>query len=254
MDPPQNLSIDYLDLLPNEILLEILLKFDDLKTLSKLCRTSKRINNICQDEFFWKRKYQKDFGLSGEITLAEGETWKDRYQSESIKQINSPISGGFNHYGVIDQNGNLYMAGNNNSNQLGRSTNRDDRGETPKIILSGVISVACGHEFTAAITKNGKVYVWGDTSHMRHSEYGGGRIQTFSNPTLVKDLISYKALKIVSGSYYSDFGYVVILENGHVYLRMGTWGNDSRIIEIDAIDVSLRGFLLYIVTKNGNLF
>ena len=49
MDSPPNLSVNYLNLLPDELLEEILLKTDDLKTLSRLCQTSKRINIICQD-------------------------------------------------------------------------------------------------------------------------------------------------------------------------------------------------------------
>ncbi len=119
MDPPSNLSIDYLNLLPDEILLEILLKTDDLETLSALCRTSKRINLICQDEFFWKQKYQKDFGfsshgsrgLSGDTILVEGETWRELYKLKSLVGINSPISIDGCGYGIIDQKGNLYMTG-----------------------------------------------------------------------------------------------------------------------------------------------
>ncbi len=34
MDPPSNLSVDYFNSLPDELLIEILVKTDDLKTLS----------------------------------------------------------------------------------------------------------------------------------------------------------------------------------------------------------------------------
>ncbi len=49
-----------LDLLPDETIMNILLEVDNFETLVNWCQTSKRINNICQDNIFWKRKYEKD--------------------------------------------------------------------------------------------------------------------------------------------------------------------------------------------------
>ena len=121
------MNSNYLNTLPNEILLKLLLETDDLKTLSKWCQTSKRVNQICKDEGFWHNKYRKDYGfsshgswgLSGEAILTKGDTWRKRYKRKTLGGINSPISAGFDHYGIIDQKGNLYMVGDNDKGQLG---------------------------------------------------------------------------------------------------------------------------------------
>ncbi len=160
---------NYLDLLPDEMILKILLETDDLKTLSKWCQTSKRVNQICKDEGFWHNKYRKDYGfrssgnwgLSGEIKLIEGETWREKYKQRTL-DINSPISVGYNNYGIIDKKGILYMAGENGRNQLGNGTTINSIRPTVLPFNQKIIGISCTTDYTAALTEDGKIYLWGD--------------------------------------------------------------------------------------------
>ncbi len=51
------MNLNYLEEIPDEMPLKILLETDNLKTLPKLYQTSKRINQIYLDEGFWHNKY-----------------------------------------------------------------------------------------------------------------------------------------------------------------------------------------------------
>ncbi len=257
MDSPKNLSVDYLNLLPDEILVEILLKTDDLKTLSRLCRTSKRINLICQDGFFWHRKYHKDFG--GTI-LVEGETWRELYKQRTLGSINSPISAGGEHYAIIDSNGILYMAGENNEGQLGKGLKSTHHSVITPFPFKGgliirptdseipnIISVACGEEFTGAVTEDGKAYWWGKPM----ASYGSS-----GTPRFVRALKSRKAVKISAG----PFGYAVILDDGSVYInkRLGGWYTHTRIINgifpLNVLDILITMGRIYIISKDYKLY
>ncbi len=156
------MNLNYLNLLPDEMLLKLLSETDDLKSLFKWCQTSNRINQICKDEGFWHSKYRKDFG---ELILAEGETWKERYKQRKLN-INSPISAGRDYYGIIDQKGNLYMVGNNRIGQLGVGKDIKES-KIPLLVkfpckTQKVISISTGQEVSGAVTKDGKVYIRGD--------------------------------------------------------------------------------------------
>nr|QBK91378.1 MAG: F-box and regulator of chromosome condensation repeat protein [Pithovirus LCPAC202] len=261
MDPPPNLSIDYLDLLPNEILIEILLKTDDLDTLSRWCRTSKRVNNICQDEFFWKRKYRKDFG---EMVLAEGETWKESYKRISTMDINSPISIGGSSYGIIDQKRNLYMVGNMPLLGIAKQVRSTTRGShlvkfPSKFIfkvLSKVLSISVGKSFVGAVTADGKAYLWGHNVNNMFRLKDNNSAVYFPREIILQR--KAKAIKIE----VSDKGYIILLEDHSVYLRIiyGTyekffWG----FLNMKAIDVSIGTSRLgksryAIITKDRKLY
>ncbi len=155
---------NYLDLLPDEMILKLLAETDDLETLHKWRQTSRRINNICQDEGLWKEKYLEDFGIESE--LMEGETWRKQYKQRTMVGINSPISGMYYHYGIIDQKGILYMAGENVYGQLGNGTTI--RLYKPVVIpfKQKIIGISCSMHYTAALTEDGKIYIWGDLSRL----------------------------------------------------------------------------------------
>ncbi len=156
------MNLNYFELLPDEMLLKILLETDDLKTLFKWCQTSKRINQICKDEGFWHNKYRKDFGI--ELTLVEGETWREQYKQRKLN-INSPISGAYN-YGIIDRKGILYMTGENEYGQLGNGTTIDSVRPIALQFKQKIIGISCSTSYTAALTSNGKIYVWGNLNNL----------------------------------------------------------------------------------------
>ena len=158
------MNSNYFDWLPDEILLKMLLETDDLKTLSKWCQTSKRVNQICQDEGFWRDKYRKDYG---ESALEKGETWRERYKERIIVGINSPISGKHQHYGIIDQKGILYMTGENKFGQLGNGTTINSTIPIALQFKQKIIGISCSSLYTAALTSDGKIYLWGHLGNLK---------------------------------------------------------------------------------------
>ena len=286
MDPPLNLSIDYLNLLPDELLLEILLKTDDLKTLSGLCRTSKRINNICQDEFFWHRKYQKNFGFSsrgsrglsdGNVTLVKGNTWKERYKQMFLPEINSPISIKCGGYGIIDQKGNLYMTGEEEILGIGiqpqgllgviskkqhlvkfPSNDRNSSLSNPYNPQPKVISISGEFFKVAAVTADGKAYVWGRDVFGSNNLICSPRELTL--PSRSDGVLSTtgaelpgKAIRIEIGK----LGYIVLLEDSTVYIHMFIRDgeiNFLHIMNLKIIDISIVNSIYTIITKDHKLY
>lgn len=80
------------------------------------------------------------------------------------------VSTGFNHTGAIDQNGALWMWGNNKYGQLGNNLAYDTEywlgnyQSVPTKVLDNVVSVSCGSEHTAAIKADGSLWMWGNDS------------------------------------------------------------------------------------------
>ena len=59
--------------LPDEIILQIAL-FEPLNNIDQLCLTSQRFNNlICNNNYFWREKFVKDFGEPKIRILYHGE-------------------------------------------------------------------------------------------------------------------------------------------------------------------------------------
>ena len=235
-------SLNYLELLPDEMLLKLLIETDDLKTLSKWCQTSKRVNQICQDKGLWKQKYLKDYG---ETTLTEGETWQEKYKQKVSSNINSPISVGWDHYGIVDQNRKLYMIGNNDHHQFGiGNTNKYD---IPMLVRfpynsQKVISLSVGARITGAVTMDGRAYIWGgNEENIFNTEDEEEDYEDIKIPREIE--LPRKAKKIVV-----DYtGYLILLEDSSVYydfVRILAFKSSSRIqgdLAWDAIDISISG-------------
>jgi hypothetical protein len=60
----------------NDDELYTLLLNTDFKTIISLCETTKRINYICHNDYFWKTKLYYDFGNYNQLI---NETWKQSY-------------------------------------------------------------------------------------------------------------------------------------------------------------------------------
>ncbi len=255
-------TTDETDVLPDEMVIKILLETDDLDTLSRWCQTSTRINTICQDELLWHQKYQKDFGLSGKAVLIEGFTWQEQYKFKFLMGKNSPISasgysGGIGRYGLIDKDGNFYMRQAVTPN--GRTPHSkpffvkfplelQDRNlnfSQPKII-----SISIGEPLVGAVTKNGKAYVWNYGTTEKNEVVVDSTSQVIVNSSSEVSLQS-RAKRIE----VSQLGYMILLENSTIYLRMFK----KNVIKAEGtlrakfIDMSI-GFDIYaVITKNNKL-
>lgn len=85
----------------------------------------------------------------------------DDLRSENI----TAIAGGAGHTLILDNNGHVYCCGWNNKGQLGIS---DDTLKFKQIeILKGfkVVQIACGWDFSTALTDCGKLFVWGNNAY-----------------------------------------------------------------------------------------
>lgn len=259
MNSPRSLA-NYFNLLPDELILEILLKADDLKTLFKWCQTSKQINQICQDGFFWHRKYQQDFkcnicegwGLRGNIILTEGDSWKELYKLMILSGINSPISAGGISYGVIDRKGNLYMTGMGNMLGIGPRPQMGhySQGHHLVIFSSKVVSISVGRLTVGAVTEDGRAYLWGYDEIDIFCSNNKSRIMY--SPEEIKLPKNKKAIKIE----VSQLGYIILLEDSSVYLRI--YRNNKidfqGLLNIKAIDVSIGWRIYTIITKDHKLY
>ena len=272
-----------LSILPHEKLIEILLALDNLEDITNACRSSTIFARVCQDDYFWKLRYQQDFGsgrpskeifqekiplepritiddsmpLKPYITSCDSMPWREFYQS-TIEMLHfPPLSVGYNHVGIIDQKGQLYMWGNNEEGQLGNGSEISTN--VPQIVLQNVHQVSCSYGITGAVTKNGKVYTWG-SNHRGSLGIGyfdeDNEDPDTSAPTLIK--LSKKVRKIDYGSS----GSIVLTEDGEVYM----WGQLTHHLYTEAplklnlpskekvIDVAAGDFIFAAITKSGKLY
>ncbi len=190
---------------PYEVLFNILLNAKP-KDIANYCQTSRGAFEICRDQSFWRMKLWKDYGQQKQV---EGMTWKQQYQLRPIRVINSPIAAGRNFYGIIDDRGNLYMAGYNEWGQLGDGTKRF-RSSLQKVDLkSKVVSVTTGlytnrcSFTTGVVTEDGEVYFWGTLNSILVPQQLG-----FPRPG--------KIVKFVFEN--SGFKKGIIMDNGLAYL------------------------------------
>ncbi|GAG78766.1 unnamed protein product, partial [marine sediment metagenome] len=56
----------------------------------------------------------------------------------------------------------LYMAGENNYGQLGNGTTRSSTIPIAIQFKQKIIGISCGSFYTAALTSDGKIYIWGN--------------------------------------------------------------------------------------------
>lgn len=204
-----------------EILFNILLNAEP-KDIANYCQTSKRASEICKNQDFWRMKLWKDYGKMEQV---KGRTWKEQYQSGPIRVINSPITAGKSHYGIIDDQGDLYMAGYNNDGQLGNGTWEQSQTLGKVSIKSKVISVDTNEgdsPYTGAITEEGYLYVWGYIRTKLKNEWFIRK----NTPHKIDLQREGKPVKIIidKGSDY----YGIIMDDGSAYANVF---NEGRVME-----------------------
>ena len=247
---------------PYEVLFNILLNAEP-KDVGNYCKTSKRASEICKDPDFWRAKLWRDYGRQDQI---KGKTWKETYNFKSRKPyiMRSPVSVGSSHYGIIDNQGNLYMAGNNSRGQIGNGS-REFSYQPVKIPFdSKIISVSCGSLSTFAVSEKGDIYVWGSPSKelmdkidpSKIYKMKGFNIFSIARPVMVK-ITHEKITKVVANPYFST--YAILVDSGRIYIN-GINPIDSPGQSDNFVDLIFTGMLhqhgvnnIYGLTESGKL-
>ncbi len=131
--------------------------------------------------FMWGKNCCSQLGATGTIVSKSTPTLIKIKGNPKISQV----SCGSSHTGAVTEDGRLYMWGDNDYGQLGDildAVRRKTEGGT-MLIMEGISQVSCGTGFTAAVTKEGKLYTWGDN---RWGQLGDDTIVNKSTPTLIK--------------------------------------------------------------------
>jgi alpha-tubulin suppressor-like RCC1 family protein len=122
------------------------------------------------------------------------------------------------HMGVITEEGNLYMMGENSNGRVGDGTFTDKNtltlitipnNETPK-------QLSLGNEFTGLITEEGKLYMWGDNFE---GQLGDGTEVNKNTPTLINIPNNETPKQLSLGEKHAG----IITEEGNLYM----WGYNS---------------------------
>ena len=254
-----------LSLMPLELVFEILLKAD-LKSVLSYCQTYSEAAKICATPTFWRRKHKQDYGEP--TPLLEGETWRERYKTEylGLQIINPPISiggisGGLSythHYGIIDDQGKLYMAGDNRFGQLGVAHLSSNDPLHVASLTSKVISVHCVRNTTSAVTEDGKVYIWGYLPQLGDAGARGlNTPQDINFQGRARKVYSHRRTLAVINE---DFSAYFIEWTSSWYPGLGRRTDEKiemsvRKLPIKAIDIAFDDELgFYLISKGGDLY
>lgn len=130
------------------------------------------------------------------------------------------VSAGANHYGAIDENGDLWMWGDNSCGQLGDGTTTSS--SVPIKVLENVSQVSLGYCYSGAVTKDGTLYMWGLNSS---GQLGDGTRINSSVPEVIME--NMKSVSVYNGpggdSYSLKCSTSAVSDNGTLYL----WGNNT---------------------------
>jgi len=240
-----------MDNLPNELIIEILLK-TDCKDIPKMCQLSTKINNICNNEFI---PYFKD-----KLTLSTGLVLKSYNfkqllylcRQQKYRQYNKIATG--SSYTLIISKGRVYTCGSNEDDGIGLS----DINQTNDLVeingLSNIIEVAAGSWHSLALDNNGNVYSFGDNYN---GQLGLGDKKNRILPTLITNLpkiiniyasVNISALLTEDGRVYT-FGEHIGIRNSPAVLVPTLNTNLSNIVQI-----SIGNGYLLALDNNGKVY
>ena len=169
-----------------------------------------------------------------------------------INSYSQVLSLGYDHSGVIAQNGSLYMWGYNNSGRIGDGTTEDRY--KPTKILDHVIAVSLGGDHSGAITQDGSLYMWGDNYL---GQIGDGTTENRYKPTKILDhVIAVRLGQGHSGAITQDGSLYMWGWNDYGQIGDGTTEDRYKPTKIldHVIAVSLGGDHSGAITQDGSLY
>ncbi len=208
MQSPQNLSLKITNI-PYEVLYEILAKTSP-KDINNYCSTSLASSGVCKDQSFWKMKLWADFSKMEKV---EGMSWEKMYQMMFTSINNSKISAGKYHYSLIDEQGNLYIAGmvtdfvQENPHRVTTISNKLTKIE----MGSKVISASMGVNMIAILTEKDETHIFFfeliSSFQMRTELW---KITKTENPIAVVILPDVDSIREDNAGTITDDGYIYL--------------------------------------------
>ncbi|XP_065327503.1 E3 ISG15--protein ligase HERC5-like [Pelmatolapia mariae] len=113
---------------------------------------------------------------------------------------------------ALSVSGGVFSWGRNDCGQLGLGDTQDRHTPTPVHYLNmkKTVSISCGKDHTAALTKDGAVFTFGSG---QYGQLGHNSLQNEPRPRLVAELWGAKVTKVACGSYHT----LVLTESKKVY-------------------------------------
>ncbi|MFT9116351.1 MAG: IPT/TIG domain-containing protein [Sporolactobacillus sp.] len=178
------------------------------------------------DSFTYKQSAPTVSSITPSVgSTSGGNTVKINGSGFSVGQSKfKQISAGNSHVLAINNFGNVYSWGNNNSGQLGDGST--DNSITPVAVdTSGtlydkdIISTQAGYNFSLALDSNGNVYAWGDNTY---GQLGDGTTTSRSSPVNISSsgVLSGKTITAIFAGNNQSFA---IDSNGSLY----AWGRND---------------------------
>ena len=152
----------------------------------------------------------------------------------------------------IDNNGDLYMFGQNNLGQLGDGTTTDKT--IPFKLASNVKDVVLGYYHSAYIDNNGDLYMFG---YNIYGQLGDGTTTKKTTPVKIASNIKDVALGAFHSSYIDNNGDLYMFgQNDYGQLGDGTTTNKTTPVKIasNVKDVALGGSHSAYIDNNGDLY
>ena len=195
---------------------------------------------------------------TAEIVLGTSQSNPD-YDFSSTGEVAQVAAGG-SHTAAVTKDGDLYMWGYNNYGQLGVYTNIDKNApilvnnSTTALPAKSVKYVALGGSHSAAITKDGSLYIWGWNSY---GQLGDGTTTDRYTPIKIMDNVASVSL----GNSHS----AAITKDGSLYMwgyngngRLGDGTTTDRYTPVKIMDnvasANLGDDHSAAITKDGSLY
>ena len=130
------------------------------------------------------------------------------------------VSAGWSHNLALDQDGGLWVWGNNEQGQLGDGTTTTSY--LPKQIMKGhkFRFIEVGKGCSAAIDLNGYLYVWGETQNLIETE------EILLEPTLVSDTVRYRSV------HFNGWLFNTVSENDRAIKYVGLTSKKEEITRL----------------------
>lgn len=158
------------------------------------------------------------WGCNRKGQLGNGKSGESEVEAEPVKIMDNVkfVSVGEEHSAAITEDGSLYMWGDNQYGQVGNGKSGEGEIQTePVKIMDNVQYVSLGMLFSAAITKDGSLFMWGENGSGQLGNGETGYKVLSSVPIKIMDNVETVSL----GNGHSG----ALTKDGELYM----WGNNS---------------------------